>query len=174
MDLDGNMDTYIETGIPFFNHMLEQLAFHSGISMRLNVAGDLEVDEHHTIEDTAIVIGEAILKAMGNKEGMARYGFLLPMDDSVAQVAIDLGGRAYLNWDVKFIKDCIGGISSDMFSHFFYSLAMASKSTIYISAKGENDHHIAESVFKAFARSLKMALKKEENSYGLPSTKGLL
>ena len=174
MDLDGSMDTSIETGIPFFNHMLEQLAFHSGISMRLNVAGDLEVDEHHTIEDTAIVVGEAILKAMGNKEGIARYGFLLPMDDSVAQVAIDLGGRAYLNWDVRFMKDSIGGISSEMFSHFFYSLAIASKSTIYISAKGENDHHIAESIFKAFARSLKMALRREENSYALPTTKGIL
>lgn len=174
MDLDGNMDTSIETGIPFFNHMLEQLAFHSGISMRLNVAGDLEIDEHHTIEDTAIVVGEAIMKALGNKEGIARYGFLLPMDDSVAQVAIDLGGRAYLNWDVIFLKDTIGGISSEMFSHFFYSLAIASKSTICISAKGENDHHIAESIFKAFARSLKMALRREANSYGLPSTKGIL
>lgn len=174
MDLDGNMDTSIETGIPFFNHMIEQLAFHSGISMRLSVVGDLEVDEHHTIEDTAIVIGEAILKALGNKEGIARYGFLLPMDDSVAQVAIDLGGRAFLNWDVKFLKNCIGGIPSEMFSHFFYSLAIASKSTIYISAKGENDHHIVESIFKAFARSLKMALRREENSYGLPSTKGIL
>lgn len=174
IDLEGNLDTYIETGIPFFNHMLEQLAFHSCISMRISVAGDLEVDEHHTIEDTAIVIGEAILKALGNKEGIARYGFLLPMDDSVAQVAIDLGGRAYLNWDVKFLKDCIGGISSEMFKHFFYTLAISSKSTIYISARGENDHHIAESVFKAFARSLKMAVKREGYYSGLPSTKGIL
>jgi histidinol-phosphate aminotransferase len=174
MDLDGNLDSSIETGIPFFNHMLDQLTFHSGISIRLDVTGDLEVDEHHTIEDTAIVLGEAIYKALGTKEGIARYGFLLPMDDSVAQVAIDLGGRAYLNWDVKFCKDVVGGITADMYRHFFYSLAIASKATIYISAKGDNDHHIAESIFKAFARSLKMAVKKDDTNYKLPSTKGSL
>jgi len=174
IDLDGNLDSSIETGIPFFNHMLDQLTFHSGIAIRLDAMGDLDVDEHHTIEDTAIVLGEAIYKALGTKAGIARYGFLLPMDDSVAQVAIDLGGRAYLNWDVAFNKSVVGGISADMYRHFFYSLAIASKSTIYISAKGENDHHIAESIFKAFARSLKMAIKKDESSFELPSTKGSL
>lgn len=174
MEFNGNSISSIHTSIPFFNHMLEQLAFHSGVSMTLNVNGDLEVDDHHTIEDSAIVIGEAISKALGERKGISRYGFMLPMDDCIAQAAIDLGGRAFLNWDVNFARDSIGGMSTEMFQHFFYSLAIASKSTIYISAKGDNDHHKAESIFKAFARALKMAVKQDDNNSEIPTTKGLL
>jgi len=174
MEFDGNSLSSIHTNLPFFDHMLEQLAFHSGVSMTLNVNGDIEVDDHHTIEDSAIVIGEAISQALGEKKGITRYGFMLPMDDCMAQAAIDLGGRAFLNWDVKFARDSIGGMSTEMFQHFFYSLAIASKSTIYISAKGDNDHHKAESIFKAFARALKMAIKQDDNNFEIPTTKGLL
>ena len=174
MEFDGNSLSSIHTNLPFFDHMLEQLAFHSGVSMTLNVDGDIEVDDHHTIEDSAIVIGEAISQALGEKKGITRYGFMLPMDDCMAQAAIDLGGRAFLNWDVKFARDSIGGMSTEMFQHFFYSLAIASKSTIYISAKGDNDHHKAESIFKAFARALKMAIKQDDNNFEIPTTKGLL
>ncbi|MFA6334998.1 MAG: histidinol-phosphate transaminase [Bacteroidales bacterium] len=174
LDIDGSFDSKIETGIEFFNHMLDQLAFHSGISLRLTAKGDLSVDEHHTVEDVAIILGEALNGALGSKEGIERYGFVLPMDDSLAQVAIDFGGRAYLNWNVTFSRENIGTFPTEMFRHFFYSLAVSSKSTIYISATGENDHHIAESIFKAFAKSLKMAVRKEKFSYKLPTTKGVL
>ncbi len=174
LDIDGSFESKIETGIEFFNHMLDQLAFHSGISLRLTAKGDLGVDEHHTVEDVAIILGEAINIALGGKEGIERYGFVLPMDDSVAQTAIDFGGRAYLNWDVTFSRESIGTFPTEMLRHFFYSLAVSSKSTIYIAAKGENDHHIAESVFKAFAKSMKMAVRKEKFNYKLPTTKGLL
>ncbi len=174
MDIDGSFESKIETGIPFFNHMLDQLAFHSGISIRLFAAGDIEVDEHHTVEDVAIILGEALFIALGSKEGIERYGFVLPMDDCVAQVAVDLGGRAWLNWDVVFERECIGTFPTEMFKHFFYSLSISSKSTIFISASGENEHHKAEAIFKAFAKALKMAIKKEKFNYKLPSTKGML
>jgi len=174
VDIDGSFESKNDTGIPFFDHMLDQLAFHSGISIRLNVMGDLEVDEHHTVEDVAIILGDAINKALGSKEGIGRYGFVLPMDDSLAEVAIDMGGRAWLNWNVSFDNNQIGTFPTEMFRHFFYSLAIAMKSTIYISATGENDHHKAECIFKAFARSLKMAVKKEQFNYKLPTTKGIL
>ncbi|MFA5848463.1 MAG: imidazoleglycerol-phosphate dehydratase [Bacteroidales bacterium] len=174
MDIDGSFESKNDTGIPFFDHMLDQLAFHSGVSIRLNVMGDLEVDEHHTVEDVAIILGDAINKALGSKEGIGRYGFVLPMDDSLAEVAIDMGGRAWLNWNVSFDNTRIGTFPTEMFRHFFYSLAIAMKSTIYISATGENDHHKTECIFKAFARSLKMAVKKEQFNYKLPTTKGIL
>jgi imidazoleglycerol phosphate dehydratase HisB len=174
LDIDGSFESKIETGIPFFNHMLDQLAFHSGISIRLFAAGDIEVDEHHTVEDVAIILGEALFIALGSKEGIERYGFVLPMDDCVAQVAVDLGGRAWLNWDVVFERECIGTFPTEMFKHFFYSLSVSSKSTIFISASGENEHHKAEAIFKAFAKALKMAIKKEKFNYKLPSTKGML
>ena len=174
LDLDGGIGTAIRTGLPFFDHMLEQLAFHSGISINLQAAGDIHRDEHHTVEDCAIVLGEALNKALGGKAGISRYGFTLPMDDSISSVAIDLGGRAYLRWDVRFSGNEIGGINVDMFRHFFYSLAISSKSTIHISARGDNDHHRIEAIFKAYARSLRMAVKREETGNVLPSTKGLL
>ncbi|MEN6618423.1 MAG: histidinol-phosphate transaminase [Rikenellaceae bacterium] len=174
LDIDGSFESKIETGIPFFNHMLDQLSFHSGISVRLNATSDLEVDEHHAVEDVAIILGEALNMALGSKEGIDRYGFVLPMDDSLAEVAIDLGGRAWLNWNVSFQREYIGKFPTEMFRHFFYSLAVSSKSTIYISASGENDHHKAEAVFKAFAKSLKMAVKRDRFNYKLPTTKGML
>ncbi len=174
LDLDGGIGTTIQTGLPFFDHMLEQLAFHSGIAISLQAAGDIQRDEHHTVEDCAIVLGEALNKALGSKAGISRYGFTLPMDDSISSVAIDLGGRAYLRWDVRFNGNEIGGINVDMFRHFFYSLAISSRSTIHISARGDNDHHRIEAIFKAYARSLRMAVKREESGNVLPSTKRLI
>jgi histidinol-phosphate aminotransferase len=174
LDLDGGFASRVQTSLPFFDHMLEQLAFHSGISMILKASGDIQRDEHHTVEDCAIVLGEAIDKALGGKVGISRYGFTLPMDESLANVAIDLGGRPYLRWDVRFVSNEVGGINTDMFRHFFYSLAVSSRSTIHISARGENDHHRIEAIFKAYARSLRMALRREGSVYELPSTKGLI
>jgi len=174
LDIDGSFESKIDTGIPFFDHMLDQLAFHSGISFRLSALGDLEVDEHHTVEDVAIILGEALNKALGRKEGIGRYGFVLPMDDSLAEVAIDLGGRAWLNWNVSFMRESAGSFPTEMFRHFFHTLSVAMKSTIYVSCTGENDHHKAEAIFKAFARSLKMAVKREKFNYKLPTTKGVL
>jgi histidinol-phosphate aminotransferase len=171
---DLKPETFVDTGLPFFDHMLEQLAFHSGISLILTAKGDIDRDEHHTVEDCAIVLGEAFDKALGSRKGISRYGFTLPMDESLARVAIDLGGRSYLRWNVKFESDRIGGIDRDMFRHFFYTLSVASRSVIHISAKGENDHHKVEAIFKAYARAFGMALRKEESLYELPSTKGII
>ncbi len=174
LSLDGNGQTDISTGLRFFDHMLEQLGKHSGANLTVKVNGDLDIDEHHTIEDTAIALGEAFLKALGNKKGIERYGFILPMDDCLAQVALDFGGRPWLVWDVNFKREKIGDMPTEMFYHFFKSFADASKCNLNIKAEGNNEHHKIESIFKALARAIKIAVKQEQYSYVLPSTKGML
>lgn len=174
MNLDGNGVYNVDTGLNFFNHMVEQLSKHSLIDLNLKVNGDLHIDEHHTIEDTAIALGEAIAKALGNKRGIERYGFLLPMDDCLAQVAIDFGGRAWLVWDVQFKREYIGDVPTEMFYHFFKSFSDAAKCNLNIKAEGDNEHHKIESIFKAFAKAIKMAVTANENSDALPTTKGIL
>ena len=154
--------------------MVEQLSKHSLIDLNLKVDGDLHIDEHHTIEDTAIALGEAIAKALGNKRGIERYGFLLPMDDCLAQVAIDFGGRNWLVWDVAFKREYVGDVPTEMFYHFFKSFSDAAKCNLNIKAEGDNEHHKIESIFKAFAKSIKMAVTVNENSDALPTTKGVL
>jgi len=173
LNLDGNGQSKVETGIGFFDHMLEQIAKHGNIGLNVAVKGDLEIDEHHTIEDVAIVLGEAFLKALGSKKSIARYGFLLPMDDCLAQVAIDFGGRAWLIWDAEFKREKIGEMPTEMFMHFFKSFSDAAKCNLNIKAEGENEHHKIESIFKAFAMALKIAISKTDN-YNIPSTKGTL
>lgn len=172
--LDGNGKANISTGLRFFDHMLEQLAKHSGVNLSVKVVGDLDIDEHHTIEDTALALGEAFLKALENKKGIERYGFVLPMDDCLAQVAIDFGGRPWLVWDTEFKREKIGDMPTEMFYHFFKSFADAAKCNLNIKAEGNNEHHKIESIFKALGRSIKKAVKQEEYSYALPSTKGML
>lgn len=174
MNLDGNGVYHVDTGLNFFNHMVEQLSKHSLIDLNLKVDGDLHIDEHHTIEDTAIALGEAIANALGNKRGIERYGFLLPMDDCLAQVAIDFGGRAWLVWDVQFKREYVGDVPTEMFYHFFKSFSDAAKCNLNIKAEGDNEHHKIESIFKAFAKAIKMAVAVNENSDVLPTTKGLL
>jgi imidazoleglycerol phosphate dehydratase HisB len=174
LNLDGNGNYSISTGLNFFNHMVEQLSKHSLIDLNLKVNGDLHIDEHHTIEDTAIALGEAIAKALGNKRGIERYGFLLPMDDCLAQVAIDFGGRNWLVWDVQFKREYVGDVPTEMFYHFFKSFSDAAKCNLNIKAEGENEHHKIESIFKAFAKAIKMAVTKDENNDTLPTTKGSL
>lgn len=174
LNLDGNGEAAINTGLHFFDHMLDQLAKHSGISISLTCRGDLEIDEHHTIEDTAIALGEAFLKALGNKKGLERYGFLLPMDDSLAKVAIDFGGRSWLVWKVKFKRNRVGDMPTEMVEHFFKSFSDAAKCNIHIQCKGDNEHHKIESIFKAFAKAIKMAVKRDINNNDLPTTKGIL
>ena len=154
--------------------MLDQLAKHSGIDIILKCDGDLNIDEHHTIEDTAIALGEAFAKALGDKKGIGRYGFLLPMDDCLAQAAIDFGGRSWLVWKVKFNRNRIGDVPTEMFYHFFKSFTDASKTNLNIKAKGNNEHHKIEAIFKAFAKAIKMAIKKDINNNSLPTTKGIL
>ena len=171
---DGNGKTEINTGIKFFDHMLEQIGKHGSIDLKIRVNGDLEVDEHHTIEDTAIVLGEAVNKAIKNKLGMERYGFLLPMDDSLAQVAIDFGGRNWINWSAEFKREKIGEMPTEMFFHFFKSFSDSAKCNLNIKAEGTNEHHKIEGIFKAFAKAIKMALRRDINSNVLPSTKGIL
>lgn len=173
INLDGSGKGNIETGIGFFDHMVEQLSKHGGIDLTIKASGDLNVDQHHTIEDVAITLGEGVLSALGSKKGTERYGFLLPMDDSLAQTAIDLGGRPWLKWDVKFACEMIGEIPSEMFFHFFKSFSDSAKCNLNIKAEGDNDHHKIEAIFKSFAKSLKMAIAKTDN-YNLPSTKGTL
>lgn len=170
--LNGDGDSEIQTGLGFFDHMLEQLPGHSKIDLYLKAKGDLNVDEHHTIEDTGIAMGEAFVSALGNRKGMQRYGFSLPMDESQASCLVDLGGRAYLKWNVEFKREFIGDVPTEMFEHFFRSFADASKSTIHINAAGKNEHHKIEAVFKAFARALKMAVQKDEKDEQLPTSKG--
>lgn len=172
LNLDGTGNTQIETGLGFFNHMLEQLGKHSGIDLNINVKGDLDIDEHHTIEDTAIALGEAFHKALGNKKGIERYGFFLPMDDANALVGLDFSGRAWLEWEAKFKRETVGDVPTEMFFHFFKSFSDAAKCNLYIKAKGKNEHHKIEAIFKAVARSIKQAVKRE--GVELPSTKGLL
>lgn len=174
VDLDGNSDSYIDTGLNFFNHMLAQLPHHSGISLTVKCKGDLEVDEHHTMEDTGIALGEALLKALGDKRGIERYGFTLPMDESEATVLIDLGGRIDFRWDVPFTREYVGDTPTEMFSHFFQSVCHALRCNLHISARGENNHHLIEGVFKAFARALRMAIRRDPFSCSLPSSKGTL
>jgi imidazoleglycerol-phosphate dehydratase / histidinol-phosphatase len=173
VNLDGTGQSRISTGLGFFDHMLEQIARHGNIDLVVNVKGDLHIDEHHTIEDTAIALGEAFLNALGSKKGIERYGFLLPMDDCLAQVAIDFGGRPWLVWQVKFKRDMIGDMPSEMFMHFFKSFSDNAKCNLNMKAEGQNEHHKIEAVFKAFAKALKMAVAKT-NNYSIPSTKGTL
>ncbi|MDD2245025.1 MAG: bifunctional histidinol-phosphatase/imidazoleglycerol-phosphate dehydratase HisB [Dysgonamonadaceae bacterium] len=173
LNLDGTGKYNISTGLGFFDHMLEQLSRHGNIDLSINVNGDLHIDEHHTIEDTAIALGEAFYQALGKKKGVERYGFLLPMDDCLAQVAIDFGGRPWLIWDVEFHRERIGDLPTEMIYHFFKSFADNARCNLNIKAQGENEHHKIESIFKAFARAIKMAIKKGENS-GIPSTKGTI
>ena len=174
LNLDGTGQSTIDTGIVFFDHMLDQLARHGGVDITLTTKGDLEVDEHHTIEDTAIALGEAFGQALGNKLGMERYGFCLPMDDCLAQVAIDFGGRAWLMWDAKFKREMIGKMPTEMFFHFFKSFADGAKANLNIKAEGHNEHHKIEAIFKAFAKAIKMAIKRDADKLILPSTKGQL
>ena len=174
LNLDGTGQSTIDTGIVFFDHMLDQLARHGGVDIALTTKGDLEVDEHHTIEDTAIALGEAFAQAIGNKLGIERYGFCLPMDDCLAQVAIDFGGRAWLMWDAKFKREMIGKMPTEMFFHFFKSFADGAKANLNIKAEGHNEHHKIEAIFKAFAKAIKMAIKRDAEKLVLPSTKGQL
>ena len=174
LNLEGTGKGNIKTGIPFFDHMLDQLARHGGMDIDLNVKGDLDVDEHHTIEDTAIVLGEAFATALGNKLGIERYGFCLPMDDCLAQVAIDFGGRNWLVWDAEFKREMIGKMPSEMFMHFFKSFSDGAKANLNIKAEGVNEHHKIEAIFKAFAKAIKSAIKRDPEKMILPSTKGSL
>lgn len=174
IDLDGRGPYGIDTGLKFFDHMLDQIAHHSGASLLVKCKGDLEVDEHHTMEDVAIALGEAIAAALGDKRGIGRYGFALPMDESRALVLLDFGGRIDFAWDVEFTREYVGDTPTEMFKHFFQSLCTASRCNLRIEAKGENNHHIAEAVFKAYARALRMAIKRDVFNYELPSSKGLL
>ena len=171
--IDGSGKSNISTGIGFLDHMLDQIARHSNIDIMINAEGDLNVDAHHLVEDVAIVMGEAFNKALGSRKGMERFGFTLPMDDSLAQVVLDFGGRPWLTWDVSYRSDRVGNIPSEMFSHFFKSFSDNAKCNIHISAAGENEHHKTEAIFKAFARALKMAVSASGNS-NMPSTKGQL
>ena len=174
LNLDGTGKAQIDTGIAFFDHMLDQLARHGGVDLNIKTQGDLEVDEHHTIEDTAIALGESFAKALGDKKGIERYGFTLPMDDALAQVALDFGGRSWLVWEAEFKREMIGQIPTEMFYHFFKSFADGAKVNLNIKAKGINEHHKIESIFKAFARAIKMAVKRDVDKMILPSTKGTL
>ncbi len=174
MDLDGSGKCDISTGIGFFDHMLEQLGRHSGMDLTVKVRGDLQVDEHHTIEDTAIALGEALRIALGDKRGIERYGFVLPMDDCLSTVAIDFGGRPWLVWDVTFRREKIGEMPTEMFLHFFKSFSDNARVNLFIRAEGENEHHKIESIFKALARAIKMAVRRDAFNFTLPSTKGSL
>jgi len=174
LNLDGNGKSNVSTGLEFFNHMLEQLSRHSGIDLLIKVNGDLKIDEHHTIEDTAIALGEVFNLALCNKAGIERYGFMLPMDDCLAQVAIDFGGRSWLVWDADFNREKIGDVPTEMFHHFFKSFSDSARCNLNIKAEGTNEHHKIEAIFKAFAKSIKMAVKRDVDNMQLPSTKGVL
>ena len=174
MDLDGTGKTDISTGLHFFDHMLDQIGKHSGINLTIKVKGDLNVDEHHTIEDTGIALGETFLQALGSKRGIERYGFSLPMDDCLCSVALDFGGRPWLVWDAEFRRERVGDMPTEMFLHFFKSLSDAAKMNLNIKAEGQNEHHKIEGIFKSFARAIKMAIKRDIFNYELPSTKGIL
>jgi len=171
---DGTGESSIDTGIAFFDHMLDQLARHGGVDLKLTTKGDLEIDEHHTIEDTAIALGEAFGKALGDKLGIERYGFCLPMDDCLAQVSLDFGGRAWLMWNAKFKRELIGKMPTEMFFHFFKSFADGAKANLNIKAEGHNEHHKIEAIFKAFAKAIRAAIKRDAEKLVLPSTKGQL
>ncbi len=174
LNIDGTGLCDIATGLGFFDHMLEQIAHHGMMDLTVHTAGDLHVDEHHTIEDTAIALGECILKALGSKRGIERYGFCLPMDDSLCSVALDFGGRPWLVWDAEFRRERIGDVPTEMFMHFFKSLSDSARMNLNIRARGDNEHHKIEGIFKALARSLRMAVRRDVFHYELPSSKGLL
>lgn len=173
VNLDGTGKSDIQTGLPFFDHMLEQLSKHGNLDLNIQVKGDLEIDEHHTIEDTALALGDAFLQALGSKKAIERYGFLLPMDDCLAQVALDFGGRPWLVWETEFKREKIGDLPTEMFFHFFKSFSDQARCNLNIKAEGTNEHHKIESIFKAFAKAIKMAVSKTEN-YNIPSTKGTI
>lgn len=174
LDLDGTGKSEIHTGLNFFDHMLEQIARHGGINLKLIANGDLHIDEHHTIEDTGIALGEAFALALSNKLGIERYGFCLPMDDCLAQVALDFGGRSWLVWDAEFKREKIGDMPTEMFFHFFKSFSDAARCNLNIKVEGQNEHHKIEAIFKAFAKAIKMAIKRDAEKLILPSTKGTL
>ena len=175
LNLDGSGQCNNDTGLGFFDHMLDQLGKHSGADLTIKVKGDLHIDEHHTIEDTALALGEAYLEAIGDKKGINRYGFLLPMDEALAQVAIDFSGRPWLVWEADFKREMVGDMPTEMFMHFFKSFSNASKCNLNVKVEGENEHHKIESIFKAFAKAIKMAIKRNPDELDiLPSTKGML
>nr|WP_199162051.1 bifunctional histidinol-phosphatase/imidazoleglycerol-phosphate dehydratase HisB [Elizabethkingia sp. ASV34] len=174
LNLDGTGKSNIQTGLGFFDHMLDQIARHGQMDLDIKVSGDLEVDEHHTIEDTAIALGEVFSTALGNKLGIERYGFTLPMDDCLAQVAIDFGGRNWLVWDADFKREKIGEMPTEMFYHFFKSFTDGARANLNIKAEGQNEHHKIEAIFKAFAKAIKSAVKRDQEKMILPSTKGML
>lgn len=174
LNLDGNGTCHINTGLGFFDHMLEQIGKHGGIDLDITVKGDLEVDEHHTIEDTAIALGECIYQSLGSKRGIERYGFCLPMDDCLCQVSLDFGGRAWLVWDAEFHRENIGDMPTEMFLHFFKSLSDSARMNLNIKAEGQNEHHKIEGIFKALARSIKMAVRRDIYHYEVPSSKGCI
>ncbi len=174
LNLDGTGKSVINTGLPFFDHMLDQLARHGQMDLSITTKGDLHIDEHHTIEDTALALGEVFLLALGDKKGIERYGFCLPMDDCLAQVALDFGGRNWLVWDADFKREKVGDMPTEMFYHFFKSFSDAAKCNLNIKAEGVNEHHKIEAIFKAFAKAIKMAVKRDLNKMVLPSTKGVL
>ena len=174
VNLDGSGKCDIQTGLGFFDHMLEQIAKHGSMDLEIRAKGDLHVDEHHTIEDTAIVLGECLLKALGDKRGIERYGYTLPMDDCLCSVALDFGGRPWLVWDATFNRERVGEMPTEMFLHFFKSLSDAARMNLNIKAEGENEHHKIEGIFKALARALKMAVRRDIEHYQLPSSKGTL
>lgn len=174
LDLDGKGPSEIDTGLKFLDHMLTQLVHHGGLALTVRCKGDLEVDEHHTMEDIGIALGEALKAALGDKRGIERYGFALPMDESSALVLLDFGGRSELVWNVAFTREYVGDVPTEMFKHFFKSLSDAARCNLRIDASGENNHHIAEACFKAFARAIKQAVRRNVFSYELPSSKGLL
>ncbi|MBK6264809.1 bifunctional histidinol-phosphatase/imidazoleglycerol-phosphate dehydratase HisB [Marivirga sp. S37H4] len=175
LNLDGSGKVEMNTGLKFFDHMLDQLGKHGGLNLKIEVNGDLEVDEHHTIEDTALALGEAFKQALGNKKGIYRYGFLLPMDDALAQVGIDFGGRPWINWKADFKREKVGDMPTEMFFHFFKSFTDAAQCNLDIQVSGDNEHHKIEAIFKAWARAIKMAVSRDESRLqDLPSTKGTL
>jgi len=174
LNLDGKGVSHITTGLAFFDHMLEQLSKHGNIDLDINAKGDLQIDEHHTIEDVGIALGEAMAMAIVDKRGIERYGFCLPMDDCLAQVAIDFGGRNWIEWDAEFKREKIGEMPTEMFFHFFKSFSDAAKCNLNMKAEGVNEHHKIEALFKAFAKAIKMAVKRDADNMSLPSTKGML
>jgi len=174
INLDGSGEMRMHTGLGFFDHMLDQLSKHSGVDMFIQVNGDLHIDEHHTIEDTAIAIGEAFAQALGDKRGISRYGYLLPMDDVLAQVALDFSGRPWIVWEAEFKREKIGDMPTEMFYHFFKSFSDAAKCNLNVKAEGTNEHHKIEAIFKAVAKSIKMAVARDVNKMEIPSTKGIL
>lgn len=174
LDLDGMSKSSVNTGIGFFDHMLNQIVQHGRISLKLDVKGDLDVDEHHTVEDVAIVLGEAFNRALSSKMGIARYGFVLPMDECRAEVILDFGGRSDLVWNCSFKREMIGDMPTEMFRHFFKSFVSSARCSLHISSEGDNEHHKIEGVFKAFARAVRASVKRDINEYKLPSSKGVL